>query len=144
MFRAEPLGPAQSVRGYALVRMLHPALTEREWRGYVRRATRRRPATGGLMAITDERGYCHAIFSYRIGERIGKGRQLRVSDVIMGRLPGVTLPKALVACAETLAAQHGGADVAIDLDRSMLAAQDSRALAEAGFEPSGLVLTRRE
>ncbi len=125
------------------MRMLHPDLTEREWRTYVRRASRCAPASGGLMAITDERGYCHAIFSYRIGERMGKGRSLRVSDVVMGRLPGVTLPQALIACAERLAAEHGGPDVAIDLDRSMLAPRDSEALAAVGFEASGLVLTRR-
>lgn len=140
MFRAEPLGPAQWGRGYALVRMLHPDLTERDWRSYIRRAARRSP--GGLMAICDARGYCHAIFSYRIGERIGKGRLLRVSDVVMGRLPGATLPKALIACAEKLAEEHGGTDVAIDLDHSMLAPRDSEALAQAGFEPSGFVLTR--
>lgn len=144
MFRAEPLGLAQSGRGYALVRMLHPDLTEREWRNYVRRASRSAPARGGLMAIIDERGYCHAVFSYRIGNRIGTGRSLRVSDVIMGRLPGVTLPQALIACAEKLATEHGGPDVTIDLDRSMLTPHDSEALAAAGFEVSGLMLTRKE
>ena len=71
------------------------------------------------------------------------GRALRVSDVVMGRLPGTTLPRAVVACAERLAADLESDTVLIDLDDSVMETGDADVLRQAGFQASGLVLTRR-
>jgi hypothetical protein len=143
LYLAEPLRASQAERAYPLVSLLHPGLTPEEWRRFVRRATRFPKDRGGLMAIRDCRGYCHAVFSYRVGDELASGRSLRVSDVVMGRLPGVTLRRALVACAERLAAELACATISIDLQESMIAPQDCDALRRVGFDATGLILTRR-
>jgi hypothetical protein len=142
-YRAEPLRVAQAKKVYALVSILLPEVTPEAWLAFVRQATHISPRRGGLIAVTDQRGYCHAIFSYRVGQDLAAGRALRVSDVIMGRLPGTTLPRAVVACAERLAADLDSATVLIDLPDSMMASGDAELLSRAGFQASGLVLTRR-
>jgi hypothetical protein len=142
LYRAEPLRASQAEQVYPLVSLLHPGVTPEEWRQFVRRATRMDRHRGGLMAIRDRRGYCHAVFSYRVGDILASGRSLRVSDVVMGRLPGVNLPQALVTCAERLAAELDSAAISIDLEESMVSPRDREALQRAGFDASGLILTR--
>jgi len=142
LYLAEPLRASQAERVYALVSLLHPRVTPEDWRRFVRRATRVPRDRGGLMAIRDRRGYCHAVFSYRVGNELAAGRSLRVSDVVMGRLPGVTLPRALVACAERLAVELDSTAISIDLEASMVAPEDRDVLLLAGFDATGLVLTR--
>lgn len=142
VYRAEPLRTAQAERVYPLVSILYPEVTPEAWRQFVRRATRVPRHRGGLMAIRDSRGYCHAVFSYRVGDDLAAGKALRVGDVVMGRLPGVTLPRALVACAERLAAELDSGAVSIDLRESMIAPRDRAVLREAGFDESGFILTR--
>lgn len=142
LYRAEHIGPAQMRRGYMLVSMLNPDITPQDWRRFARCAARGPRERGGLIAILDPRGYCHAIFSYRMGESLAAGRSLRVADVVMGRLPGNTLPQAVIACAEALAAQYGGLSIHIDLMNSMLSREDGDLLRAAGFEESGRILTR--
>ena len=142
VYRAEPLRTAEAGRVYPLVNILYPEVTPEAWRLFVRRATRFPRHRGGLMAIRDSRGYCHAVFAYRVGDDLAAGKALRVSDVVMGRLPGVTLPRALVTCAERLAAELESGAVSIDLRESMIAPRDRAMLREAGFDESGVILTR--
>ena len=142
VYRAEPLRTAEAGRVYPLVNILYPEVTPEAWRLFVRRATRFPRHRGGLMAIRDSRGYCHAVFAYRVGDDLAAGKALRVSDVVMGRLPGVTLPRALVTCAERLAAELASSAVSIDLRESMIAPRDRAMLREAGFDESGVILTR--
>jgi hypothetical protein len=142
LYEAEPLRAAQAATVYPLVSLLHPEVTPHAWRRFVREASRLPRHRGGLMAIRDRRGCCHAVFSYRIGDDLAAGRSLRVSDVVMGRLPGVTLPRALVTCAERLANEFESSAISIDLQQSMIAPGDRAALREAGFDASGVVLTR--
>lgn len=142
LYRAEPLRSSQADAVFPLVSLLHPGIAREDWQRFVRRATRLPRHRGGLMAIRDRRGYCHAVFSYRVGDDLAAGRSLRVSDVVMGRLPGVTLPRALVTCAERLAAELDSGAISIDLEQSMIAPQDREALRQAGFDASGVILTR--
>jgi hypothetical protein len=132
-----------SQKVYALISILLPDVTPDAWLRFVRQATRLSPHRGGLIAVMDQRGCCHAIFSYRVGQDLAAGRALRVSDVVMGRLPGTTLPRAVVACAERLAAALESETVLIDLDDSVMETGDADVLRQAGFQASGLVLTRR-
>lgn len=62
LYRAEHIGPAQMRRGYMLVSMLNPDITPQDWRRFARCAARGPRERGGLIAILDPRGYCHAIF----------------------------------------------------------------------------------
>src|SRR4051794_33503541 len=142
LYRAEPLRVAEAMRVYPLVLLLFPEVTPASWRAFVRKATRLPPHQGGLVAVMDRRGYCHAVFSYRVASALPTGRAVRVSDVVMGRLPGSTLPQAILAWAEQLAGELDASAVSIDLQDGMLAPGDSELLRQSGFRASGLMLTR--
>ena len=52
----------------------------------------------------------------------------------------MTLPRALVTCAEQIAAQVDSDSIAVDLEQSMVAPEDREALRQAGFKAlSGLI-----
>jgi len=61
----------------------------------------------------------------------------------MGRLPGSTLPKAILAWAERLAGKLDASAVSIDLGDGMMAPGDAELLRQSGFRASGLMLTRK-
>lgn len=143
LYRAEPLSVAYAMKAFTLVRVLYPEVSPAVWRTYVRHATRLPLSRGGLVTVEDRRGYCHAIFSYRVRTVLPVGRALQVSDMVMGRLPGSTLSHAIVAWAERLAGELGTDAVSIDLQDGMMTAADAETLLQSGFRESGLMLTRR-
>jgi hypothetical protein len=143
LYQAEPLRAREAEGVYPLVSLMHPEMTLEAWRQFVRRSTRVPRSCGGLVAIRDRRGYVHAVFAYRFGETLQSGRALRITDIVMGRLPGGTLPRALIACAERLADELGSPCVTLDVLEDAVGAADRESLREAGFTPSGLVMTRR-
>ena len=142
LYCAEPLRVAQAMRAYPLVSLLFPEVTPASWRTFVRQATRLPTHRGGRIAVTDQRGYCYAIFSYRVARALPAGRALRVSDVVMGRLPGSRLPQAIVAWADRLAGELDTTAVSVDLEDGVVAASDAELLRQSGFRKSGLMLTR--
>lgn len=142
-YRAEPLSVADAMKAFPLVHLLYPEVSPASWRTYVRHATRFPFSRGGLVSVMDRRGYCHAIFSYRVRTVLPVGRALQVSDVVMGRLPGSTLSQAIAAWAERVAGELGTEAVSIDLQDGMMTAADAKTLLQSGFRESGLMLTRR-
>ncbi|MBZ6078804.1 hypothetical protein [Microvirga puerhi] len=143
IYQVERIGRSNADRIYALISLLHPNVTWKAWQRFVRQAARLPRRVGGLVAVQDQRGCCHAIFSYRVAEAVAGGAVLWISDVVIGRLPGATLPKAIINFAEGLADELGSSAILMDLPHEMIAPGDAEILAQTGFHASGVVLTRR-
>jgi hypothetical protein len=127
---------------FPLVSLRHPALSLRDWRGIVLRLSRTPCERGGLMTVRNMRGCVLAVFAYRFAESLVDGIVLRVTDVIMGRLPGDALPDAVAAAASRLARESGHARVSIELPDDGSGNDVVRALSQAGYEDGGRLLVR--
>ena len=141
-YHARIVGAAEARSAFALINLHHPEVTLELWRDFVRRAGRRPRHRGGLVAISDRRGYVHAVFAYHVNNDLRSGTALRVSDVVMGRLPGGNLPAAILACVEALARELRTGCIHVDFIDSTLAPPDRDALRLAGFSSSGILFSR--
>src|ERR1035437_10576252 len=79
-FRACALPPKMAARAFPLVRMANPSIEFRGWTDYVRGLAKMRRGTGGLIAIEDQRGYIHCLFSWSAIRNLTYGKALRISD----------------------------------------------------------------
>ena len=127
---------------YPLVNLEHSDVTLDRWRAFVQRADPGSRDRSGTMAVTDRRGTMHAVIAYRIADDLRFARSLRVGEILMGRLPGGTLPRAILACAGRLADELGSASVQIDVLEDALAPGDREALREVGFRSGGVHVSR--
>ncbi|MER2263750.1 hypothetical protein [Methylobacterium oxalidis] len=142
LYSAHPLYPAAADQAYPLVNLRHPGLSLRNWRAVVRRLSRGSRARGGLVMVRNARGAVVAVFSYRVGEPLVGGLLLRVTDVVMGRLPGDALPDAVAACAEQLARDLGYPQILIEFSDDALSDGEAGILHAAGYESGGRLLVR--
>jgi hypothetical protein len=147
VFHATHLRRDQARRAFPLVRVHDPHVTLKEWLAFVWRWTRMPERRGGLVSVADVRGYLHALFSYRIEIDLLHGRLMRVSNLIIGHLPGQAVRSTVVATIERLAEDTGCSSVAIDLAQAPAGPNDvaiRNALAGAGFAPCAVSLLRQE
>jgi hypothetical protein len=141
-YSAARLGADEADVAFPLVSLRHPTLSLRDWRGIVRRLARTPRARGGLVMVRNLRGCVLAVFAYRLAEPLVGGIVLRVTDVIMGRLPGDALPDAVAAAASRLAQELGHARVAIEFSGEAPGEDVACALSQAGFADGGRLLVR--
>src|SRR5215207_10441842 len=93
---AMPLNGGQVQRAYALVQLMYPHVTVKQWTNYARKYARVPRQRGGLIGLSDRRGYVHAIFCYAVDRASLEGcRLLRLSHLILAQLPGRSLVAAL-------------------------------------------------
>lgn len=142
LYSAARLKPDEADMVFPLMSLRHPALSLRDWRGTVRRLNRTPRKRGGLMVVRNLRGCVLAVFAYRLGETLVGEIVLRVTDLIMGRLPGDALPDAVAAAASGLAQELGHARVAIECSDDGSGDDVARVLSQAGFEDGGRLLVR--
>jgi hypothetical protein len=115
LFNAAPLPPAQARLAYPLVQMFDPAVTLEAWLAHARRIARRKPDHGGMIAVRDNRGILHAVFTYSVERNFRRGACLRVADLIVGRLPGALVNGAVLGAAQDLARRIGCKTILIDV-----------------------------
>ena len=113
-YSASRIGADDADLAFPLLSLRYPDLSLQGWRKTVRRLTRMPREHGGLVMVRDLRGRVFAVFAYRSGGTLDGRNVLRVSDVLMGRLPGDLLPSAVVAAATQLAGDRGPPPVAIE------------------------------
>lgn len=94
------------------------------------------------MMVRNLRGCVRAVFAYQLCKPLVGGIILRVTDVIMARLPGDGLPDAVAAAASRLAQELGHTRVAIEFCGEALGDEVTRALSQAGFDDEGRLLVR--
>jgi len=104
-FAAVPLDAAMARQAYPLVRISNPAISMSDWLAFARRVMRLAPDRGGILALSDRRDCIHAIFTYRVDHSITLGRFLRISDIMIGHLPGLRPEDAILKSARHLAAK---------------------------------------
>ena len=129
-FNAVHLTQAQARQAFPLARMLNPAIAMADWLGFTRRYTRLPADRGGIVAMMDKRGCIHAIFTYRVDQSIGIGRFLRISDIMIGHLPGVRPGQATLKSIRRLAIQLDCPSVvmeALTVEDADISAADSSA-----------------
>ena len=142
VYKAWILDAGAARAAFPLISLEHPDLTFRLWHDFVRSANRGPRHRKGLVAIGDRRGTIHAVFSYEVCESLSASTALRVRDVVMGRLPGGTLPRAALSCIARLAGEFASSTVQIDFLDGALSPHDRALLAESGFRPSGTMFSR--
>lgn len=141
-YRATALRPEEAAAAFPLANMLHRDLTIGQWRRFVRNVTRPASRRAGVIAVRDRRSYIHALFVYRVEDDVAHRHVLRLTHLIMGRLPGGVLAQSIVAHAERLAASLGDLAIALDASIDGLTRADYQAIRRAGFATGGVVLTR--
>lgn len=141
IFQAVALRAEQACLAYPLVRLFYPAVTLRGWQAYARRMARLPRHRGGLMAVTDARGYVHAVFTYRVDVDLGRGRTLRIGDLVVGRLPGRDLGRTIVTGMEALAREIDCPSILVEL-APRTGESDRETLTGAGFLTETILLGR--
>ncbi|NIX77502.1 hypothetical protein [Microvirga terricola] len=115
LFHVAPLSPKEAHLAYPLVQMFDPAVTLQDWVTFARRLARRKPGQGGLMAARDRRGVLHALFAYAVDRDRRATACLRVTDLIVSRLPGEEVNATVLSGVQELADRLGCKSVLIDV-----------------------------
>jgi len=120
-----------ALRAWPLVQSSRPAARLEDWRVYAAALGRRVDKTAGLVAVEDERGYIHALFAWHVHRAIGHPRELRVSDLVVGNLPGRELAQSIVIAIRRVATTTRADSVLVEIGDRQLAPD---ALLSNGFE----------
>src|ERR1700688_297393 len=126
-----------------LARHLHPALSLDQWLHYAQTSIRK-PC--GVVTIQDPRDCIHAAFVYTIDARIARGPLLRITELMVGRLPGSLVNHAIMESIKRLACETGSEVIEITLPSALEYAVDPAwrtALTEAGFSTRTTSMIRR-
>lgn len=88
-----PLPRDLAAQALPLVRSLRPDLTLEEWQSYLDLVDMgsvrgEEPALSGVMAVRDDAGYLHGLFTYTVAEDIIHGRALQAENVVAVDLLG--------------------------------------------------------
>lgn len=120
-----------ALRAWPLVQSSRPAARLEDWRAYAAALGRRVGKSAGLVAVEDERGYIHALFAWHIQRTIGRPRELRVSDLVVGNLPGRELAQSIVIAIRRVATKTRADSVLVEIGDRQIAPD---ALLSDGFE----------
>lgn len=120
-----------ALRAWPLVQSSRPAARLEDWRAYAAALGRRVGKSAGLVAVEDERGYIHAIFAWHVQRAIGRPRELRVTDLVVGNLPGRQLAESVVAAIRVVAGEARADSVMVEIGDRQIAPD---ALLSDGFE----------
>lgn len=145
-FEAVSLTPALARQAYPLVRMADPSLSIGQWLTFARRQMRITARRGGIVALRDRRQCIHALFTYRVDNNLKLRRFLRISDVMVGHLPGVRPLDAVMKAARRQAATLGCNCIVLETlarDEPETAAQDISLPFGFLHQPQGLVSENR-
>ncbi|MFN3888800.1 MAG: hypothetical protein ACK4MV_00275 [Beijerinckiaceae bacterium] len=131
LFKTTPVDRRVALRAWPLVQISHPGVTREEWVSYAVSAGRRLGKTGGVIAIEDARGYIHALFAWHVVRTVSHRRAMRVTDMVVGALPGRHLAETIVAAIREVADQADADSVLIEIGDRQLAPDT---LLSDGFE----------
>ena len=131
LFRVTNVDRRVALRVWPLVQIAHPDVLQDEWLAYAKAIGSRRGKAGGAVAIEDGRGYIHALFAWHVNRTITRRKALRISDLVVGALPGKPLAAAIVAAIRSVASDAGADSVMVEIgDRQI----PPDALLSDGFE----------
>jgi hypothetical protein len=131
LFKPTSVDRRVALRAWPLVQISHPKVSLEEWLSYAVATGRRLGKTGGVLAIEDARGYIHALFAWHVVRTISHRRAMRVTDMIVGALPGRTLAETIVGAIREIAEQTRADSVLIEIGDRQIAPD---ALLSDGYE----------
>jgi len=144
LFRATGVSRRVALRAWPLVQSSSPRTRLEDWLAYAAAqggaARLRAPRRGGLVALEDGRGYIHALFAWHVHRAIDHPRLLRVTDLVVGSLPGRPLAECLVQAIRQAAAETRADTVVVEMGERQIAPD---ALLSDGFERLVLHCMRR-
>ncbi len=154
LFHATSVTRRVALRAWPLVQSSSPRTRLEDWLAYAAAqggAARLRappaappmrpaPRRAGLVALEDARGYIHALFAWHVHRAIGHPRTLRVTDLVVGSLPGRPLAESLAQAIRQAAAQARADNVVVEMGERQIAPD---ALLSDGFEHLVLHCMRR-
>ena len=135
IFLAAPLNVKVARQAFPLAKLFNPDLDLADWSAYVRSLASRPAQTAGLQMVQDQRGYVHALFAYSISRDLLLRRILRVSDLVICLLPGMTLIGTLAETFYDIALKYGCTEIIVELGYSNPA---RTILQSAGFNPMSI------
>lgn len=135
LFRVTNVDRRVALRIWPLVQIAHPGVPQDEWLAYAKAIGRRRGKAGGAVAIEDARGYIHALFAWHVNRTITRRKAMRISDLVVGALPGRPLAAAIVAAIRSVASDAGADSVMVEIGDRQLPPD---ALLSDGFEQFAL------
>ncbi|MDB5571052.1 MAG: hypothetical protein JWN93_2235 [Hyphomicrobiales bacterium] len=131
LFESVPVDKPVALRAWPLVQLSHPGMTREQWIAYAASGRRRNGKTAGLMAIRDGRGYIHAVFAWHVQRTLDNPRALRITDMVVGALPGRWLAETIVAAVQAIARRTNATSVLVEIGDRQIA---PGALLSEGFE----------
>lgn len=131
LFKTTPVDRRAALRAWPLVQISHPGVSLEAWLSYAVSTGKRLGKTGGVVAIEDARGYIHALFSWNVLRTVTYRRAMRITDMIVGALPGRQLAETIVEAVREVAEQVGADSVLIEIGDRQLAPDT---LLSDGFE----------
>jgi hypothetical protein len=131
---------------YPLVQLTFPGVTLSQWLEYARAATRLPAKKGGLLAVRDARRHVHALFRYRVERDLPFQNILKVSNLIIVRLPGQALGTAVIESFDELASMSRCQAISLELVTASPRSEIGRELdlTAAGFFPYTISVLRRQ
>lgn len=133
IFKPVPLQAGAARQAFALAQVFNRQLAMPQWLEYMRGFRRSARSDAGLMTMVDRRNYVHAFFSWSARTSLTQERVLEVDDLVIGNLPGRTLPEALVEAFEDLAGTRDCATIALDLPTRGIGAAHRAFFVDCGF-----------
>eukprot|EP01037_Dinobryon_pediforme_P017850 gene17850-18079_t len=138
------LKPSEWAQAYPLVRMVHPGWTLAQWHKRARQLSRAKTGPDGLLAVRDVRGIVHALLSCKTEQDFSGHKYIRISDLMLARLPGAQIDAAILDGIVRICAEHHCAALVLDIpdngdDHLSL---DKDVLSQYEFEPRGKIYSR--
>ena len=121
LFKTTAMDRRVALRAWPLIQISHPGVSREEWLSYALAAGRRLGKTGGVVAIEDSRGYIHALFAWHVVRTVSHRRAMRVTDMVVGALPGKQLAETIVSAIREIADQVGADSVLVEVGDRQLA-----------------------
>lgn len=144
------LKPSEWAQAYPLVRMVHPQWTLAQWlkRARLLSRTGTRPShnteLNGLLAVQDRRGMIHGLLVCRTEQNFSGTKFVRVSDLVLARLPGAQIDEAILEGIAQMCTNQGCTGLMLDVpayDETHLSLNTDM-LKEYHFQPRGMIYSR--
>jgi hypothetical protein len=145
LFHAHIMQADEARFAYPLVQLTFPGVTLSQWLEFARAVTRLPAKKGGLMAVRDARQHVHALFRYRVERDLPFQNILKVSNLIVVRLPGQALGSALIESLDELASMSHCQAISLELLTASPRSETGHELqlSAAGFFPYTISVLRR-
>jgi hypothetical protein len=142
LFNSHIMVSGEARFAYPIVRLTFPDVTLSQWLYFARAAIRQSRKRGGLIALRDLRDHTHALFRYRVEHDLPLLAILKVSTIVVGRLPGQALEAALIESFDSLARQNGCQAICLELATGDRLGERGKALQLSGYLPYGELVLR--